>query len=434
MTLIKKTTSVCAVCLDKVAARVVDRDGEAWMIKHCPEHGEQQALLSSDAAMYWQPPKQSGCGPGSTGPTAKACCGVGHSCTLIFEVTEHCNLKCPTCFTDSSPQQSWHMGVDEFSAKLDALLAKGKGDSDIVQLSGGEPTVHPHIERMIEICFERGIDKVYLNSNGVRLARDPDFVERLAALNDGDRLQIYLQLDGMRHETHSLLRGARGLAEVKQKALTAALDAGIYVLPVMTVTRHVNLDEIGDVVRLALQHHPKTNCVMLQPAFYAGRYENEKLMRRLTIAELTEEVEKQLDGMLTQQDFIPLPCGHPMCFALAVGLVKDGAITPVSRYFPRFDTWGEPDVAARVAKFADRMPQNLLEELADDDIVDQLLADDVSWSDHRSFFMIGIKPFMDANTYDQDRIDECCVHVVDRAGNPVSLCEYNTTRRPRGRA
>ncbi len=432
---IKTTTSACPTCLRKVPATVFERDGKVFLEKRCAEHGQEEALLASDARLYWHSEsgkKAAGCGPAGCGLT-------NHSCTLIFEITEKCNLACPTCFTGSSPHETWHMTLEEFEAKLDRLLAAGKRDADLVQLSGGEPTIHPDLEEMIAACFTRGIRKVYVNTNGVRLAKDIEFARRLGALNDGkDRLQLYLQLDGFRERTHQLIRGARGLGPVKSQAIANALACGLYVLPVMAVTRGVNLDEIGDVVRLVVDHHPRMNTVILQPAFYAGRYENEPTPERLTLAEVATEVERQTDGLFTRADFGPIPCSNPNCFALAVALVRGGKLTPISRYFPRFDTWGEADVAAKIARFADKMPQNLVDVLAEDEMVDQLLdllaADDdaIDWNDHRSFVMIGIKPFMDAHTYDQDRVDGCCVHVVDREGLPVSLCEYNTLRRPRG--
>ncbi len=427
---LKATTSVCPHCLTKVPAEVFERDGAAVMRKTCPEHGVEEALLASDARLHWTAGPGGGCGAG---------CGLfNHSCTLIFEITERCNLSCPTCFAGSSPHLTWQMPLAEFTAKLDRLLAAGKRDADMVQLSGGEPTIHPELERMVEACFARGVRKVYINTNGIRLAAEPDFARRLAAIDAGrDRLQLYLQFDGFDERTHERIRGARGLYRLKRQAIANALDAGLFVLPVMTVTRDVNLDQIGDVVRMVLAHHPRMNTVMLQPAFYAGRYDNPKDPRRLTLAEVAHEVARQT-GIFAADDFGPIPCSHPNCFALAVGLVRGGRVIPVSRYFPKYATWEDPAVATTVARLADRMPQHMLETLAEDEVMDSLLdllsQDDESanWRDYRNFVLIGIKPFMDAHTYDQDRVDRCCVHVVDREGAPVSLCEYNTLRRPRG--
>lgn len=430
MKLLKTTTSVCPRCLAKVPARVVERDGQVFLNKTCPTHGDEEALLASDARLYWNA-AASECG-------TSGCCTLGHSCTLIFEITERCNLECPTCFSASSPEKTWQMPFAEFERKLSALLDGGRKDADMVQLSGGEPTIHPDLERMVALCFERGVRKVYVNTNGVRLGKEPELARRLAAIDAGrDRLQFYLQLDGFEERTHELIRGARGLSPLKQKAIENLLDAGLYALPVMTVTRGVNLDEIGAVVRFMVERHPRMNTVILQPAFYAGRYDNERLVRRLTTAEVAHEVARQTD-LFSVEDFGPIPCSHPNCFALAVGLVKDGKVIPVSRYFPRFETWREPEVAPMVARFADKLPQHMLDTLGDDALIDSLLDllaggdDTIDWADHKSFVLVGIKPFMDAHTYDQDRVDRCCVHVVDRAGQPVSLCEYNTLRRPRG--
>ena len=431
-TTLKHTTSVCSRCLERVPARIVERDGQVILEKRCALHGDEEALLASDATMYWNPPSAVACGSG-------ACCGSNHSCTLIFEITERCNLTCPTCFTASSPHLTWAMSFPDFAAKLDALLANGKGDADIVQISGGEPTVHPDFERMVALCFERGVSKVYVNTNGVRLAREPGLAQRLAAIDGGqDRLQFYLQFDGFAESTYAQIRGSRNLFPLKQQAIEHLLAARLYVLPVMTVTRDINLHEIGDVIRFVRAHHPLMNTVMLQPAFYAGRYQNERTPRRVTMAELAHEVVAQTDGLFTLADFGPIPCSHPNCFALAVALVRDGQWLPLSRYFPRFASWTDPAVAPFVARFNDKLPPTMLETLSEDAMLDTVLDilgqndDSANWRSYRDFFVVGIKPFMDAQTYDQDRVDRCCVHVIDRAGQPVSLCEYNVLRRPRG--
>jgi uncharacterized radical SAM superfamily Fe-S cluster-containing enzyme len=81
----------------------------------------------------------------------------------------------------------------------------------------------------------------------------------------------------------------------------------------------------------------------------------------------------------------------------------------------------------------------MLEEIAQDDVIETLLDlltgddDSKNWADYKNFIVVSIKPFMDAHTYDQDRVDRCCVHMVDRSGQPVSFCEYNAVRRPQGR-
>jgi len=173
---------------------------------------------------------------------------------------------------------------------------------------------------------------------------------------------------------------------------------------------------------------------------YAGRYEQDMPFQRLTVGDVAKIVEEQTDGLFSIEDFGPIPCSDPNCFSMAVGLKQAGEkMIPVSRYFPPFETWAKPEIAAQIDKLRDKLPHNMLESLADDAVVEQLL--DVLTGDIKEplnlertdqFFIVAIKPFMDAHTYDQDRIDKCCVHIVDRAGVPVSLCEYNTVRRPKG--
>lgn len=432
MAQLKTTSSVCSQCLDHVPAVVSERDGQVVLTKTCSTHGAEEALLASDSRLYWNPGNARACGAGG-------CCGTNHSCTLVFEITERCNLTCPTCFAGSSPHLSWSMPFDEFAMKLDRLRANGKSDADILQLSGGEPTVHPELERIVAHCFERGVNKVYVNTNGLRIARDRELVARLAAIDGGrDRLQFYLQFDGFEESTYAQIRGRGDLYPLKRRAIEHLLDVGLYVLPVMTVTRGVNLGEIGAVIRMALEHHPKMNTVMLQPAFYAGRYENDTANTRLTMAEIAHEVVAQTEELFSLEDFGPIPCSHPNCFGLAVGLVRNASVIPVSRYFPRYEAWTDPLVAPLVSRLSDQLPASMLDAFAEGDTLDLLLDllgqsdDSANWRSYRDFFVVGIKPFMDAHTYDQDRIDRCCAHVVDRAGQPVSLCEYNTLRRPKG--
>lgn len=430
MTIIKTTTSVCPSCLEKVPATVSVEEGRVLLTKTCSEHGDSRALLARDVNFYY-PSNSDGCSTGG-------CCMLNHSCSLIFELTDKCNLSCPTCFAASSPDKSWFLPVEDFEAQLDRLLEAGKTESDVVQLSGGEPTVHPEIERIIALCFDKGIDKVYLSTNGIRMGKEPDFVARLGKW--ADRLNIYLQMDGLTDAPYEQLRGAKGLLPIKQRAIKALLDTGIYVMPVMTVTPGVNDQEVGEVVRFGLDHHPQMDTVMLQPAMYAGRYTNDQPFERFTVGDMVRLVEEQTDGLFTSADFGPIPCSDPNCFSMAVGLVPEpGRLIPVSRYFPPYETWTNADVAERIERFRDQLPHKMVESIADDELVDQLLdlltdgdSEKVVLNKTGSFFAVAIKPFMDAHTYDQDRVDKCCVHVVDRQGEPVSLCEYNTIRRPQG--
>lgn len=446
---LKTTTSLCPVCLSRISADVFERDSEVWMDKECPEHGRFSALLASDTGHYFVADPQidsigSCCGPGRH-------CGdqvANHSCNMLIEITQRCNLSCPTCYADSSPERDEFLPLMAFAELLDGLLAKGKGDADLIQLSGGEPTIHPEFFAILDHTLARGIRQVYVNTNGIRLA-DRAFAEKLVAR--GNRVSVYLQFDGFKRSTLELLRGRGELLETKLRASDHCEELGINTVPVMTLTRGVNDDELGGFLRFAAGRPRSVRKVMIQPAMYSGRYENPRLVRRLTVADVAKLIATQTDGLFSEHDFTPIPCSDPNCFSMAVALRGPGGLIPVSRYLPRYATWAKAGNRQLIAAVSDTFddPAGLSEmvgqvfasgalDALDESTLDQLLdlvakltaQNRDSWD---GLFAIGVKPFMDAHTFDQDRIDKCCVHIIARDGTPVSFCEYNAVHRPTGR-
>ena len=461
---IKDTSSICPVCLEHINAEVYERDREVWMDKHCASHGRFSSLLSSEIRHYYessgvQSSSGSCCGS-SCGPSPspgfegeKSGPWADHSCTVLIEITERCNLSCPTCFAGSSPAEDHLLSLDEFSSQVDQLVAGGKQGSDMIQLSGGEPTIHPDFFDMIEVLFERGFNQVTINSNGIKLAQ-PAFVEKLAAClerHPQGSLFVYLQFDGFDESTHEALRARADLLPLKRRALRNCHDAGISVHPVMTLTRDINDHEVGAFLQLAADD-PSLKNVVIQPAMYSGRYDNPRRQDRITLADTVNMIVDQF-GVFSADDFMPIPCSDPNCFGMAVALRTPRGLLPVSRLFPRYESWDEDDARDLINEFTNTIngPQaiseavrwatgdsrlgQVLESLSEQEIdalLDLLL--DVQSSGGELWdqvLTISIKPFMDAWTYDQDRIDQCCVHILDREGNPVSFCEYNAINRPR---
>jgi len=446
---IKTTTSLCPTCLARISADVFERDSEIWMDKTCAEHGRFSALLASDARHYY-----------AADPNARSlgsCCGSGghcgdqtanHSCNMLIEITQRCNLTCPTCYAGSSPERDEFLSLARFAELLDGLLAKGKGDADLIQLSGGEPTIHPEFFAILDHTLGLGIRHVYVNTNGIKLA-DRRFAEQLAAR--GGRVSVYLQFDGFKRSTLELLRGRGELLETKLRAADHCEAFGIDTVPVMTLAPGINDDELGAFVRFAGGRPRSVRKVMVQPAMYSGRYENPRVVRRPTVGDVAKRVAAQTDGLFREDDFTPIPCSDPNCFSVAVALRGPDGLVPVSRYLPRYSTWSDAANRGLIAAVADTFdaPGGLsgvirsvfasgaLESLRESE-VDRLLdlvaalptGDRDTWG---GLFAIGVKPFMDAHTYDQDRIDKCCVHVIARDGTPVSFCEYNAVHRPTGR-
>jgi hypothetical protein len=446
---VKSTTSLCPECLSRIPADVFDRGGEIWMDKTCPDHGPFSALLASDVRHYYvADPTVSSLG---------SCCGPGrhcgdqtanHSCNLLIEITQRCNLTCPTCYAGSSPERDEFLSLAAFAELLDGLLAKGKGDADLIQLSGGEPTIHPELFAILDHALACGVRQVYVNTNGIRLA-DQRFAEQLAAR--GARVSAYLQFDGFKRSTLELLRGRGELLETKLRAADYCEEFGINTVPVMTLTPGVNDDELGAFVRFAAGLPRSVRKVMIQPAMYSGRYDNPRVVRRLTVADVAKRVAAQTDGLFREDDFTPIPCSDPNCFSMAVALRGPDGLIPVSRYLPRYSAWADAANRALIAAVADTFDAadglsgliqgvfasgalDGLNEAAVDRLLDLVATMPAKHEDTwDGLFAIGIKPFMDAHTYDQDRIDKCCVHIVARDGTPVSFCEYNAVHRPQGR-
>ena len=461
---VKETRSVCPVCLEPVAAGVYERDNEVWLDKRCPKHGPFSALLSSDVRHYYKPAPgladaagccTSGCGApaASADPSGMAAPWTNHSCTILIEITERCNLTCPTCFAGSSPLHAHTMSMGEFTRQVDRLAAGGKRSSDMIQLSGGEPTIHPDFLDMVELLFDRGFDNVCINSNGIKLAR-PAFVQQLAERarrHPNGAVYVYLQFDGFEAGTHAALRGRSDLLTSKHRAMENCERHGISVHPVMTLTRGINDHEVGEFVRLAVDR-PSLKNIVIQPAMYSGRYDNPRRRDRITLADTVDLICDQ-SGVFAPEDFRPIPCSDPNCFGMAMALRTPAGLLPISRYFPSYDNWTDDGARELIERFSDTLDgpravgeavgwitsaepaEGLLQSLDEAEIdgllgalIDAQSSGDPLWD---RVLTISIKPFMDAWTYDQDRIDQCCVHILDRDGNPVSFCEFNAINRPR---
>src|SRR6478609_3326894 len=176
-----QTSSLCEVCLELVPAKIQIEADNVFYLKRCPQHGVQKTLVSTDAA-YFKSCKDF-IKPGDLPlvfqtRTEEGCpydCGLcpdheQHSCLALIDVNEACNLSCAVCFADSSTAKTYHRPLAEIEKIMDALVAS-EGEPDLLQLSGGEPTIHPQILEIIAAAKRRPIRHVMLNTNGIRIAQ-----------------------------------------------------------------------------------------------------------------------------------------------------------------------------------------------------------------------------------------------------------------------
>src|SRR3954470_10884934 len=329
------TSSLCATCLRKVDAKVVIQDGRVYLHKWCPEHRFERVLISTDAE-YYKLSRQT-LKPGQmpqkfNTPIQYGCpydCGLcpdheQHSCLSLIEITDQCNLTCPVCYSESSPQRATHRSLEQIEFMLDCVV-RNEAEPDVVQISGGEPTIHPRFFDVLDLAKARRIKHLMVNTNGVRIAHDADFARRLKDYMPG--FEVYLQFDSLEAGPLLALRGA-DLTDVRRRALDRLNEHNISTTLVVTLKKGLNDDEIGAIIDFAL----KQRCVRgvtFQPVQVAGRVENfDPATDRLTLSEVRSEILKQ-SSVFAPADVIPVPC-HPDCLAMAYALKVGGQVVPIT--------------------------------------------------------------------------------------------------------
>lgn len=330
-------TSICTQCLRRVEAKILIKDNRVFMEKWCSRHGTERVLIADDAEyyrrareIYIKPPEMP---RRFATPMKYGCpydCGLcpdhmQHSCLAIIEITDHCNLKCPICYAGSGPHRPGYRGMTEIEAMLDALV-ESEGAPDVVQISGGEPTLHPDFFAVLDAARRRPIRHLMVNTNGIRIAQEDGFAQRLAQYAPG--FEIYLQFDSLRGEVHKALRGA-DLTDIRRRALERLNAAGLSTTLVVTLKKGINDGEVGEIIRHALEQ-PCVRGVTFQPIQHAGRTEGfDPQHDRLTLTEVRRLIVEQ-SGIFSGEDVIPVPC-NPDALAMAYALKVGGKVVPLTR-------------------------------------------------------------------------------------------------------
>jgi uncharacterized radical SAM superfamily Fe-S cluster-containing enzyme len=440
-----QTTSLCETCLELVPAKVVGEDGAVYYLKRCHDHGVQKTLIADDIG-YWKS-QRDWLKPGDRPLTAQTrtdhgCpydCGLcpdheQHSCLAIVEINEACNLSCPVCFADASTARTAHRPLAEVEAMLDTLVAS-EGEPDLVQFSGGEPTLHPRLFDILAAAKARPIRHLMINTNGLRLAREPGFAERLAEFKPG--FEVYLQFDSLKREALMDLRGA-DLSRVRTQALEALERAGLSTTLVCTVKKGVNDDDIPDIVRFAL-NWACVRGVVFQPIQDAGRNDGfDPKAHRIVLTEIRRRIAEA--GVFDLEDLIPLPC-NPDQICIGYGLRNGAAVTPVTSLFPRdLFVAATPNTVTFEAypELRRRVVDLLSLATAQGDTSDKLssllccLPEAAVPADlgYEHTFRVVVSQFLDRFNFDLGTVKRSCVHFVEPDGRIVPFDTYNTFYRP----
>ncbi len=446
------TRTLCNECQQPVDGKIVYNQDGVFILKQCPEHGQARELLEEDTAYHLQ--KYQFDKPGTTSSTQTVIhdgcpldCGLcpahdQHTCIGLIEVTHRCDLGCTTCYADSGSDKSGQdLSLARIGQMMDFYLAAENGKAEILQISGGEPTLHPEIIEIIRMARNKGFGYVMLNTNGLRLARDPAFAAALQEFQG--RFEVYLQFDALDDKVYRTMRGKSLLAQ-KQAAIRQLTDLKIPTTLVCTVAAGVNDHLLGELVAFGLQE-PCVRGINFQPLALFGRLPDQARDRRITLSGILGRIEKQTSRLIRQSDFMPLPCNVERV-AITYLMRQDNGYVPITRdkdmreyrhvfnntfmftventlsslqdQNPGFGVCNCCDLARDLKKF---IPLNFLFKSREEKIrfVDE------------NTFRISVNAFVDLYNYDQKAMQKECVHIITPGLKRIPFSAYNLVHRSR---
>jgi 7,8-dihydro-6-hydroxymethylpterin dimethyltransferase len=456
--LLRTTTGLCGQCKRSVGAELWRVDDRVVMRKRCEAHGAQEVLISSSAAWYEEVMREPTAlsKPSSPRPVARGCpfdCGP---CTQheqkvllpIVPITSSCNLDCPICYTHNKNAGPYQMSEDELRAILRHLRAADP-ERRIINLTGGEPTQHPSFERLVELCQEEGIHRVTISTHGLRFLKDEWLLEKLAALG----ARVVLSFDSLRPEPNAAMLGGAFLeAKLRVLALLEKYQVDTTLLPVLA--RGQNDEEVGAFVRLGLEKDFIRSVELHTMTFTGQGGAQFDRAARYTPFDVLTDLERQTGGVLRVSDFTPSPAAHPLCYQVTYLLRLDGGgWLPFPRFMSRADLRSllggslylelGPDSEQLLEDVVNRLWSGAIacEEAPAvlstlKRLLRELFAPGVSAADRlriceRHSKAVYLHAHMDEETFDTDRIRQCCVGIREPDGTNVPSCAYNVLYRER---
>jgi uncharacterized radical SAM superfamily Fe-S cluster-containing enzyme len=437
------TRSICPDCRKVIDAKVIFRDNKVYMQKRCPTCGPFEALVYGDAEAYMALSRHNKPGTAPLSFNAELRQGCPHDCGLcpdhqqhtcvgIIEVNSACNMDCPLCFANA--HTGFSLTLEEVEQMLDDYV-KAEGAPEIVQFSGGEPTVHPQIIEFVHAARARHIPLIMINTNGKRIAKDDRFLEEL----NNARPAIYFQFDGFEQETYRRLRGEPDILDEKLRALERLAEIGLNVTLVPAIERGVNEHEIGRIVEFAIRH-PAVRGINFQPAFHAGRHMAHDPMARITIPDIVRWIEDQTGGKFRTSDFVPVPCCFPTCNAVTYAFIDGDNVSPLPRiinvddYLDYITNRALPDWNPHLQEALEGLWSSASVPGSSKSLGQMALSceacgitDGVGTGDlAQRMIMIMLQDFMDPWTFNQKNLMKCCKEFLLPGGAQVPFCAYNS--------
>jgi len=471
MQFIKETKSICPECLKVLDATIFEEDGKVFIKKECSEHGFFREVYWSDYEQYLRAEKFRYEGDGLKNPrtkTVNGCpydCGIcpqhkSHTALAIIDVTNRCNLKCPVCFANAAAAgYVYEPTKDEVRHMLENLRKNDPVPATALQFSGGEPTIRNDLFELIRMAKELGFRHVEVNTNGLRLAQSVDYC---SGLKEAGMSTVYLQFDGLTSEASNFIRGI-DLLDIKMKAIENCRRAGINsMVLVVTLIKGVNDDQLGDIIRFAIQNFDVIRCVNVQPVSLCGRLpQTEREKMRITIPDFMRSVEEQTNGKIKVTDFYPVPIvvpvskavgalrdkryveftAHPHCGVATYIFIENGEIIPVTQYakidkfigavkkvYDDASKGSKSKAKLRLVGALRHIKFSFLRKYIWRVIKDgsyEALGDL-----HRESIMLSAMHFMDPYNFDLERVQRCVIHYAVPDGRIIPFCTMNSIHRP----
>lgn len=451
------TTTLCPVCSRLLPGEVFGEDGAVYLSRSCPEHGAIKALVCSDIGwfenlkrfdvepikpLHPQHQVKQGC------PLDCGLCTAHRQVagTVAIEISNKCNANCPVCLADN--QSTFEMPLEEIQSLVENAIRE-QGKIDVITLSGGEPTIHPQIFEILSMLDRPEIGRINLNSNGVRIAHEPEFV---AQLKHHPKVYVSLHFDG----SHSKrIRGTQ--PRLQQEALKRLCDADIAVVPLILGVRDINDKELGALIPELLQQSKTIKSIIISLMAYTGsnggRFKPNPL-KRLTIPDAIDSIAASSGASIRREDFIPVPMPNPICAAIGYFFVDEEGVIPMIRAVGVDNTVASiknqhfAQADPKMESFFREMINNIYANPKEFPNADQILrrlktfvekifspkglsANEQKTLAEESIKTVFIMQFMDTWTFDTERLSKCsCQHLLP--GNQrIPSCGYYTFHRQR---
>ena len=297
----------------EIKAQIVDRDGEVWMIKECPQHGKFEDLMAIDTKfLSWIEANFPGRDIRAHNDKdlhdhGSSTIKHGRGSVLTVDLTNRCNMMCDPCFMDANQVGFVHeLEWGEIKEILDNSMKIKPRRQMSVQFSGGEPSISPHFFRAIKYARKIGYNSVQAATNGIEFAKSKTFARKAA---EAGLRYAYLQFDGIGNDANSH-RHIGNLFDVKLRAINNIHEAGIEIILVITLVNDVNNDQVGPIIRFAMDNPKKIAFIAFQPVSFTGRDEEitdeRRLRQRYTLSHLARDVKTQVGLTEPTRDWFPL--------------------------------------------------------------------------------------------------------------------------------